>query len=47
LESAWSKGVYFLSLLHPVQELIREVTEDYRVMEEFLYNLTEEDFSDM
>lgn len=30
-----------------MQELIREVTEDYKVMEEFLYNLTEEDFNDM
>ncbi|XP_010013568.1 PREDICTED: dynein heavy chain 1, axonemal-like, partial [Nestor notabilis] len=28
------------------EELIREVMEDYQVMEEFLYNLTEEDFSD-
>lgn len=29
-----------------MQELIHEVTEDYKVMEEFLYNLTEEDFND-
>lgn len=29
-----------------MQELIREVMEDYKVMEEFLYNLTEEDFND-
>ncbi|NXD64149.1 DYH1 protein, partial [Eolophus roseicapillus] len=28
------------------EELIREVMEDYQVMEKFLYNLTEEDFSD-
>uniref|UniRef100_A0A8V1A4F4 Dynein axonemal heavy chain 1 n=1 Tax=Gallus gallus TaxID=9031 RepID=A0A8V1A4F4_CHICK len=28
------------------EELICEVMEDYKVLEEFLYNLTEEDFSD-
>uniref|UniRef100_A0A8B9M6P2 Dynein axonemal heavy chain 1 n=1 Tax=Accipiter nisus TaxID=211598 RepID=A0A8B9M6P2_9AVES len=43
----WSRDVYFfVSFSHPVQELIHEVTEDYKVMEEFLYNLTEEDFND-
>lgn len=36
----------FASFSHPAQELIREVMEDYKVTEEFLYNLTEEDFND-
>lgn len=37
---------FLASFSHPVQELICEVMEDYKVLEEFLYNLTEEDFSD-
>uniref|UniRef100_G1MWR4 Dynein axonemal heavy chain 1 n=1 Tax=Meleagris gallopavo TaxID=9103 RepID=G1MWR4_MELGA len=37
-----SKNPFFLNLF----ELICEVMEDYKVMEEFLYNLTEEDFND-
>lgn len=38
--------LFFVSFSHPVQELIREVTKDYQIMEEFFYNLTDEDFSD-
>ncbi|XP_050760847.1 dynein axonemal heavy chain 1 [Gymnogyps californianus] len=40
----WMKGVP--EQLAVQEELIREVMEDYKVMEEFLYNLTEEDFND-
>ncbi|XP_053933024.1 dynein axonemal heavy chain 1 [Cuculus canorus] len=40
----WMKGVP--EQLAVQEELIREVMEDYEVMEEFLYNLTEEDFND-
>lgn len=29
-----------------MQQLIEEVMEDYKVMDDFLYNLTEEDFTD-
>nr|XP_013047409.2 dynein axonemal heavy chain 1 isoform X1 [Anser cygnoides]XP_047928500.1 dynein axonemal heavy chain 1 isoform X1 [Anser cygnoides]XP_047928502.1 dynein axonemal heavy chain 1 isoform X1 [Anser cygnoides]XP_047928506.1 dynein axonemal heavy chain 1 isoform X1 [Anser cygnoides] len=39
----WMKGVP--EQLAVQKELIREVMEDYKVLEEFLYNLTEEDFS--
>ncbi|NWQ64257.1 DYH1 protein, partial [Neopipo cinnamomea] len=40
----WMKGVP--EQLAVQEQLIHEVMEDYKVMEEFLYNLTEEDFSD-
>ncbi|XP_071611851.1 dynein axonemal heavy chain 1 [Heliangelus exortis] len=40
----WMKGVP--EQLAVQEELIREVMEDYKVMEEFLYSLTEEDFND-
>ncbi|NXL44771.1 DYH1 protein, partial [Podilymbus podiceps] len=40
----WMKGVP--EQLAVQEELIREVMEDYKVMEGFLYNLTEEDFND-
>ncbi|NWT16478.1 DYH1 protein, partial [Vireo altiloquus] len=40
----WLKGVP--EQLAVQQQLIEEVMEDYNVMEDFLYNLTEEDFAD-
>uniref|UniRef100_A0A8C5T8B7 Dynein axonemal heavy chain 1 n=1 Tax=Malurus cyaneus samueli TaxID=2593467 RepID=A0A8C5T8B7_9PASS len=40
----WLKGVP--EQLATQEQLIEEVMEDYKVMEEFLYNLTEEDFTD-
>ncbi|XP_037242845.1 dynein heavy chain 1, axonemal [Falco rusticolus] len=40
----WMKGVP--EQLAVQEELIREVMEDYKVMEGFLYTLTEEDFND-
>ncbi|KAM6256563.1 LOW QUALITY PROTEIN: dynein axonemal heavy chain 1 [Porphyrio hochstetteri] len=40
----WMQGVP--AQLAAQEELIREVMEDYTVMEEFLYNLSGEDFSD-
>ncbi|XP_051667332.1 dynein axonemal heavy chain 1 [Manacus candei] len=40
----WMKGIP--EQLAVQEQLIHEVMEDYKVMEEFLYNLTEEDFSD-
>ncbi|NXU12627.1 DYH1 protein, partial [Pardalotus punctatus] len=40
----WLKGVPEQLVVQ--EQLIQEVMEDYKVMEEFLYNLTEEDFSD-
>ncbi|NXX96308.1 DYH1 protein, partial [Centropus bengalensis] len=40
----WMKGVP--EQLAVQEDLIREVMEDYEVMEEFLYNLTDEDFND-
>ncbi|NXE09964.1 DYH1 protein, partial [Lophotis ruficrista] len=40
----WMKGVP--QQLAVQEQLIREVMEDYKVMEGFLYNLTEEDFTD-
>ncbi|KAM9533492.1 LOW QUALITY PROTEIN: dynein axonemal heavy chain 1 [Guaruba guarouba] len=40
----WMKSVP--AQLAVQEELIREVMKDYQVMEEFFYNLTDEDFSD-
>ncbi|NXM42418.1 DYH1 protein, partial [Gymnorhina tibicen] len=40
----WLKGVP--EQLAVQQQLIEEVMEDYEVMDDFLYNLTEEDFTD-
>ncbi|NWV36400.1 DYH1 protein, partial [Grantiella picta] len=40
----WLKGVPEQLVVQ--EQLIEEVMEDYKVLEEFLYNLTEEDFSD-
>lgn len=44
-QSGLKVPIFFVSFSHHVQELIREVMEDYKVLEEFLYNLNEEDFS--
>nr|XP_021152153.1 dynein heavy chain 1, axonemal [Columba livia] len=41
----WMKGVP--EQLAVQEELIHQVVEDYKVLEEFLYKLTDEDFSDM
>ncbi|XP_019331155.1 dynein axonemal heavy chain 1 [Alligator mississippiensis] len=40
----WMKGVP--GQLHVQEELISKVVEDYEVMEEFLYNLTQDDFNE-
>ncbi|XP_038005283.1 dynein heavy chain 1, axonemal [Motacilla alba alba] len=40
----WLKGVPEQLVVQ--EQLIEEVMEDYKVMEDFLYNLTEEDFTD-
>lgn len=44
-QSGLKVPIFFVSFSHHMQELICEVMEDYKVLEEFLYNLTEEDFS--